>query len=69
MPYKAKEILKALKGLGFEELRQSGSHLILKHPDGRRTIIPMHTDTIGKGLFKQILKQSNIDLQTFRKYL
>lgn len=69
MPYKAKEILKALKALGFVEVRQKGSHIILQHPDGRRTIVPFHPGTFGKGLFNQILKQANIDLETFTNQL
>ena len=35
MPHKAKEVLRKLKRAGFEERRQSGSHLVLRHKDGR----------------------------------
>ncbi|WP_245860301.1 type II toxin-antitoxin system HicA family toxin [Methanosarcina spelaei] len=29
--------------MGFEQIRQKGSHLFLRHPDGRTTIIPVHS--------------------------
>lgn len=37
MPYKAEEVLSRLKRAGFEVRRQSGSHVVLRHPDGRQT--------------------------------
>lgn len=39
---KAKELLKLLSRMGFANLRQSGSHVQLAHPDGRRTTVPNH---------------------------
>jgi predicted RNA binding protein YcfA (HicA-like mRNA interferase family) len=35
MPYKAREILGKLEKAGFIVKRQSGSHVVLRHPDGR----------------------------------
>jgi predicted RNA binding protein YcfA (HicA-like mRNA interferase family) len=44
----AKKVVKALEKIGFEQIRQRGSHLFLRHPDGRTTIIPVHsTENIG----------------------
>jgi predicted RNA binding protein YcfA (HicA-like mRNA interferase family) len=37
-PLPAKKIVKILNKIGFETVRQKGSHLILKHPDGRVTL-------------------------------
>jgi predicted RNA binding protein YcfA (HicA-like mRNA interferase family) len=54
-PLLARKILKALSKLGFRLVRQKGSHLILKHPDGRLTVIPMHArEEIGRGLLRKI---------------
>lgn len=69
MPYKPKEILRVLKRLGFIEIRQTGSHLHLRHPDGRRTIIPMHNKTVSKGLFQAILDDAILTLSVFRTML
>ncbi len=42
-PLKPRELIRALRKLGFFEHRQrSTSHLIMKHSDGRRTTISMH---------------------------
>lgn len=39
MPAKAKTLEKVAKKLGFEKLRQKGSHARWKHSDGRATTI------------------------------
>lgn len=66
MPYKAKEILRKLKSAGFEERRQSGSHLVLRHADGRQTYLPMHTGDVPTGTFRSILKQACLTEEEFR---
>lgn len=67
MPYKSKEVLRALQKLGFEIKRQSGSHILLVHPDGRRTFVALHTKDIPTGTFHAILKQAGISIEEFRK--
>jgi len=37
-----KEIVKALAKDGWEIERVSGSHHIMRHPDGRRANVPVH---------------------------
>ena len=36
------EVTRLLKDLGFEVVRQKGSHKQFHHPDGRRTTVPFH---------------------------
>jgi len=67
MPYKAKLVLAKLLKAGFIEKRQSGSHKILRHPDGRQTYVAMHTADIPEGTFKKILKQANLSLEQFKE--
>jgi predicted RNA binding protein YcfA (HicA-like mRNA interferase family) len=46
-----------LKRIGFEEIRVKGSHHFLKHPDGRTTVVPVHShETLGPGLLASILR-------------
>ncbi|MGM0653599.1 MAG: type II toxin-antitoxin system HicA family toxin, partial [Bacillota bacterium] len=45
---------------GFNEKRQSGSHVIMRHPDGRQTYIAMHPGDIPVGTFRKILKQAQL---------
>ncbi|MEX2598574.1 MAG: type II toxin-antitoxin system HicA family toxin [Dehalococcoidia bacterium] len=35
-------IIRALEEAGFEAARQRGSHVFMKHPDGRATAVPVH---------------------------
>jgi predicted RNA binding protein YcfA (HicA-like mRNA interferase family) len=52
-----KTLIAALKGIGFEEIWVRGSHRFLKHPDGRTTVVPVHsTETLGPGLLASILR-------------
>ncbi|HII00921.1 TPA: type II toxin-antitoxin system HicA family toxin [Methanosarcinaceae archaeon] len=60
-PLPNKKVIKALENLGFEQIRQKGSHLFMRHPDGRTTIIPVHpTEKIGKGMINKIIKDVKI---------
>ena len=64
-----KEIIKAMKKLGFENLSQKGSHVkYLNKETGNIFIIPMHAE-IAKGTLKSILEQADIDLEIFLKNL
>ncbi|MCX6155713.1 MAG: type II toxin-antitoxin system HicA family toxin [Candidatus Kapabacteria bacterium] len=67
MPNKPNEILRKLLKIGFEIKRQSGSHIILRHPDGRQTYVAIHTKDMPEGTFRAILKQSNLTLSEFEK--
>ena len=65
----AQELIRILKKMGFEEIRQRGSHKYFKHPDGRATVVPMHSGRdIGKGLLKSILNEIDISREEFFKY-
>ena len=66
MPYKAREVLARLKRAGFVVKRQSGSHVVLRHPDGRQTYVAMHTEDVPKGTFRGILKQARMTEEQFR---
>ena len=65
-PLKAKEVIKGLQALGFERIRQKGSHTILHHEDCRRAPIPIHpTKTISPYLLSDILKQLEVEEDEF----
>ena len=67
MPFKAREVRDKLLRAGFVLRRQSGSHLILRHPDGRQTYVSMHPGDVPKGTFRAILKQADMREEDFRK--
>lgn len=68
MPAKAKELEKVVRKLGFQKVRQKGSHARWKHPDGRSTTIPVYGNAeIGSWLFHEILKQMGIPETEFNQ--
>jgi len=63
---KGKEVVSLLKKAGFVKQRQKGSHVFLRHPDGRATVIPIHAgETIGPGLLSKILKDVEMTKDDF----
>ena len=67
---RAKDLERVLKKMGFFPVRQKGSHLFFKHPDGRTTLVPRHgREEIGRGLLRQILREINVSPAEFLKYL
>ena len=67
---KAKQLLKTLIKLGFCKHHQAGSHIQLKHPDGRRTTVPCHpSHEIRPGTLKAILDDIEISVYEFIKVL
>lgn len=61
-PLKAREVISGLQTLGFEKVRQKGSHAIFYHQDCRRATIPIHpAKTISPYFLADILKQLKID--------
>jgi len=56
--------------VGFIKARQTGSHLILWHPETKRIVsIPIHPRTLKKGLLSGIIKEVNLTLEEFLKLL
>jgi len=54
----AGEFIKILAKLGFVIIRQSGSHIFLRHKDGRTTVIPNHPgEKLDRGLLNKILRK------------
>ena len=61
----ANEIIKALEKIGFQGIRQKGSHLRMKHEDGRIVTIAVHQGkTISsKGLLRKILRDTELSVE------
>jgi predicted RNA binding protein YcfA (HicA-like mRNA interferase family) len=59
---RGRELIAALRRAGFIVLRVKGRHHFLQHPDGRRTVVPVHAgEVIGPGLLNKILKDAEIE--------
>ena len=65
-----KKVVKVLKKIGFEEARQTGSHLILLNRESKKIIsVPIHNKDIKKGLLIGIIKQAGLTTEEFIKML
>ena len=64
---KAKDIIRALRVLGFEFIRQKGSHAFFRNPtSGRSTLVSIHGgEDIDRSLLHSILQESGISPDEF----
>jgi predicted RNA binding protein YcfA (HicA-like mRNA interferase family) len=64
----AADLARLLGELGFEFIRQKGSHAFFRHPDGRATVIPVHRgETIRRGLLRSILRDIDLTPTDYEK--
>ncbi len=62
-----REIIKALRKVGYEQDRQRGSHIVLRqstHPH-RRLVVPDHHE-VAKGTLRAIIKQAGLTVDEFK---
>jgi predicted RNA binding protein YcfA (HicA-like mRNA interferase family) len=61
---------KLLRNLGFSAIRQKGSHVFYRHPDGRTTTLPNHPGRdLSRPLIREILREIDLDPKTFQAAL
>ena len=64
------QVVKALGKAGFQVLRQRGSHVYLKHTDGRATVVLVHKgESLGRGLVSKIMQDAELSREEFLKLL
>jgi predicted RNA binding protein YcfA (HicA-like mRNA interferase family) len=67
---RGRELIRALQRIGFIVKRTKGSHHFLQHPDGRATVVPVHSgEVIGPGLLNRILHDADITVEELLKVL
>lgn len=57
------EAVKAFSRLGFEAVRQRGSHVVMKGR-GRTFAVPLHSE-LDRGTLRAILRQANVSVEEF----
>ena len=57
---KPQEVIRILERLGFIVIRQKGSHIQLRHQDGRGTTVPMHK---GRDISPRLLRKIASDIR------
>jgi predicted RNA binding protein YcfA (HicA-like mRNA interferase family) len=61
---------KVLFRLGFRSVRQKGSHVFYRHPDGRTTTVPNHGGRdLAKPLVREILREIELSPAEFLEEL
>jgi predicted RNA binding protein YcfA (HicA-like mRNA interferase family) len=61
-----RDMCKILEMSGFVKIHQVGSHIRYVHPDGYKTVVPVHgNEVLGRGLINEILKQANISREKY----
>jgi predicted RNA binding protein YcfA (HicA-like mRNA interferase family) len=65
------EVIRALERLGFNQVRQRGSHVVLKRTDAKGAVgcvVPMHAE-LATGTLRGILKQATVSVEEFTEQL
>ena len=66
----AKTMEKLLLLLGFEKVRQKGSHAFYRHADGRNTTIPHHkARMLARPLIREILREIEITIDDYNNHI
>ena len=61
---------KVLLSLGFQPIRQKGSHVFYRHPDGRTTTLPKHPGRdLARPLIREILREIELSPEEFQTQL
>ncbi len=65
---KPQEVITLLTALGFDEVRQRGSHKQFRHLDGRGTTVPFHKGRdISPSLLRKIAHDIDVPVEDFLK--
>lgn len=62
------DAVRALATVGFVQVSQRGSHVKLRHGDGRVAIVPLHKE-FARGTLRSVLRQAGISPDEFAALL
>ena len=63
-----RQVVATLERLGFAEVHRKGSHVKMRHPDGRILVFPYH-DEVDRFTLRGALKDAGIPLEDFLRQL
>lgn len=65
-----RQMERVLLHLGFQAVRQKGSHVFYRYPDGRMTTVPNHPGRdLTRPLIREILREIELTTEEFQKQL
>jgi predicted RNA binding protein YcfA (HicA-like mRNA interferase family) len=62
------DAVRVFQKLGYEIDHQTGSHIILRHPNLRRLTVPNHRE-LAKGTLRSIIREAGISKERFAELL
>ncbi len=62
------DAVQAFRKLGYQVDHQTGSHIILWHPSGRRLSVPNHRE-LAKGTLRSLIREAGITKDQFTELL
>ena len=62
------DAIRAFLKIGYEVDHQTGSHVILRHPAGRRLTVPNH-GTLAKGTLRALIRDAGVTMEQFTELL
>jgi len=63
-----KKAIKIFTKIGYQIVRQKGSHIRLHHPQKRPLTIPNHK-VLGRGILRKLLRDAELSVEEFIKLL
>ena len=62
------DAVRAFRKVGYEVDHQTGSHIILRHPAGRRLTVPNHRE-LAKGTLRSLIREAGLSKEEFTALL
>ncbi len=65
-----RDVVSALRRVGYVQDRQHGSHIVLRHvePPFRRVVVPDHKE-LATGTLRAIIRETGLTVEEFRNLL
>ena len=65
----AKIMIRFLEHLGFQQVRQKGSHRFFRHPDSRTATVSDHSgEDLGRGITNKIFRDAEVTRYDFLEW-
>ena len=62
------DAVRAFQKIGYDLDHQTGSHVIMRHPSGRRLTVPNHRE-LAKGTLRALIRDAGVTREQFAELL
>jgi len=60
--------VRAFQKIGYEVDHQTASHVVMRHPSGRRLTVPNHSE-LAKGTLRALIRDAGVTKEQFAELL